>query len=67
MPGGTGVIALKQLKASTKTSGIPVVVLTAASDPEVLERVMAMGAHAVLRKPADASAVLEALGETARP
>ncbi len=67
MPGGTGLNALKQLKASTKTSGIPVVVLTSASDPELLDRARETGAHAVLRKPADASAVLEALGETARP
>src|SRR4051794_31669934 len=45
MPGGTGLIALKQLKASTKTSTIPVVVLTTASDPEVLDRARATGAH----------------------
>ena len=67
MPGGTGLVALKQLKASTKTFGIPVVVLTAASDPELLDRAKEGGAHAVLRKPADASAVLEALREAARP
>ena len=35
--------------------------------PELLDRAREAGAHAVLRKPADASAVLEALGETARP
>jgi CheY-like chemotaxis protein len=62
MPGGTGLAALRQLKSSVKTAGIPVVVLTASADPELLARAREAGAQAVLTKPADASAVLEALG-----
>ena len=62
MPGGTGLAALKQLKSSVKTAAIPVVVLTASADPKLLGHAREAGAHALLAKPADASAVLQALG-----
>lgn len=44
MPGGTGVGALQRLKASTKTTMIPVIVVSGETDPEVIERVREMGA-----------------------
>jgi CheY-like chemotaxis protein len=37
MPGGTGVAVLKQLKTSTKTSQIPVVVLSGSIEPKAVE------------------------------
>lgn len=53
MPGGTGVEALRKLKASTKTSQIPVVVLTGSIDPNDEPAVRELGADAYLKKPAE--------------
>lgn len=51
MPGGSGLHVLERLKASTKTNTIPVVVLTALSDPAVPSQARALGAREFLRKP----------------
>ena len=53
MPGGTGVAVLKQLKASTKTSQIPVVVLSGSIDPKAASMVKDLGADEFLNKPVD--------------
>lgn len=61
MPGGTGVEALKKLKASNRTSMIPVVILSGSieSGDEIMVR--ALGAEGFLRKPADIDAIHSAL------
>lgn len=51
MPAGGGWSVLQRLKASSKTRGIPVVVLTALSDPTLSEKAKALGADAFLAKP----------------
>lgn len=51
MPAGGGWSVLQRLKASSKTRGIPVVVLTALSDPTLPEKAKALGADAFLAKP----------------
>ena len=53
MPGGTGIGALKRLKASVKTGNIPVLVLSGASDPALPQTVKDLGADEFLLKPVD--------------
>ena len=61
MPGGSGLNALKQLKASSKTSAVPVLVCSALDDPALPERLRAMGASGFVRKPVKADAIVAAL------
>lgn len=51
MPGGSGEETLKKLKDSTRTSDIPVIILSGSIDEAGQERVKALGAAAVLSKP----------------
>lgn len=53
MPGGTGVAVLKQLKDSSKTCQIPVVVLSGSIDPNAASMVKELGADEFLGKPVD--------------
>ena len=53
MPGGTGIAVLKQLKASSKTCQIPVVVLSGSIDPSAASMVKDLGANEFLTKPVD--------------
>ena len=53
MPAGTGFHALQRLKASTKTSQIPVVILTGSDDPDAPAKVKSLGAQAFVNKPVD--------------
>jgi DNA-binding response OmpR family regulator len=51
MPGGSGEDTLRKLKISTRTAGIPVIILSGSIDDNGKERVRALGATAVLSKP----------------
>lgn len=51
MPGMSGEATLEALRRSPETAGIPVVFLTASSDPEDIARLESLGARAVLGKP----------------
>jgi CheY-like chemotaxis protein len=62
MPAGTGVGALEKLKLSTRTASIPVLVLSGARDPAVIERVLQLGAVEFLPKPVDPEALVAATG-----
>jgi CheY-like chemotaxis protein len=53
MPAGTGIGALKRLKASDRTSSIPVVVISGSTDATLPATVRADGARAFFRKPVD--------------
>jgi CheY-like chemotaxis protein len=53
MPGGTGLEVLKRLKSSSKTSLIPVIVLSGSIDPADIQSVIDLGADEFLRKPPD--------------
>jgi DNA-binding response OmpR family regulator len=57
MPGGTGVEALRKLKASTKTASIPVIGCSATADSATEGRIRELGATDFLRKPLDADAL----------
>ena len=61
MPGGTGFQVLEKLQRSSRTSQIPVVVVTGSITEGDEARVVEMGAVAFLRKPADAQALHETL------
>jgi two-component system response regulator RegA len=61
MPGGTGMVVLERLKASTKTSQIPVIVLSGSTDPKADAEVRARGAEDYLAKPVDVEQLLTAL------
>ena len=50
MPGGSGIEVLKKLKASSKTSSVPVVVLTASKKSSEQQEIMALGASAFVYK-----------------
>jgi two-component system cell cycle response regulator DivK len=51
MPGGTGIEALKKLKMSTKTMGIPVLVLSGTIDARMPDIVKQLGAAEFIPKP----------------
>lgn len=53
MPGGTGLEVLKRLKSSTRTSLIPVIVLSGSLDPADVQNVIDLGADEFLGKPPD--------------
>lgn len=60
MPGGTGMQALSKLKASTKTSNIPVLVLSGSINEAEETTVMELGAAGFLKKPQSPETVVEA-------
>jgi two-component system cell cycle response regulator DivK len=62
MPGGTGLDALKRLRASTKTRLIPVIVISGATAADTADRVKALGAADFLPKPVDFERLRESLG-----
>lgn len=53
MPGLDGLAVLARLRRSPATSGIPVVFLTARTEPEVVAALLAAGAAGVIEKPFD--------------
>jgi CheY-like chemotaxis protein len=61
MPGGSGEDTLKKIKMSTRTSSIPVIVLSGSIDANGQERVRSLGAAAVLSKPLVPEELMEAL------
>ena len=61
MPGGTGGETLRRLKTSTRTSHIPVVVLTGTTDERAPELVAELGGEAYLPKPVNREDLLDAL------
>src|SRR6185437_5090497 len=63
MPAGTGLGAIKRLKASARTSSIPVVVVSGSSDLTLPATVRAEGAKAFFRKPVDLEALCVRLEE----
>jgi CheY-like chemotaxis protein len=67
MPGGTGFQVLERLKVGAKTSNIPIIVLTALTDPALQARVRALGARDFFSKPIDPSQLLQALERLLAP
>jgi CheY-like chemotaxis protein len=65
MPGGTGIEALRKLKASMKTSQIPVVILTGSISPDDEPTVRELGAEGYIKKPAELDQLHELLARLA--
>ncbi|MEP6620463.1 MAG: response regulator [bacterium] len=65
MPGGTGIDVLKKLRQSSRTSMIPVVVITGSTDPAVREQAIELGAAAFLSKPIDPDELLRTVNAAA--
>lgn len=61
MPAGDGQTTLAKLKLSSKTANIPVLVLTANTDPGMHDRVRQLGAAAYLQKPVDPDTFVDAV------
>ncbi len=53
MPGGTGLQVLRQLRSSTKTSQVPIIVISGSLEPETEKTVRELGADDYVRKPPD--------------
>jgi CheY-like chemotaxis protein len=64
MPGGSGVETLRRLK-STRSSCIPVIVLTGSVEPGARELVESLGADVFLAKPLDRESLLREIGRIA--
>ena len=63
MPGGTGMHTLERLKASARTEHVPVVVITASSDPAVRLAALERGAAVFLRKPVEPALLRDTLAD----
>lgn len=61
MPAGGGFQMLERLGKSSKTAGVPVVIMTASTDPALPAKLRAAGATDILMKPFDAATVLAAV------
>ena len=61
LPGGTGLQALKRLKANVNTNSIPVVVVSGNDDPSLPDAVKQLGAEDFLHKPFEFEDVLRIL------
>jgi DNA-binding response OmpR family regulator len=66
MPGGTGVEVLRKLRASSKTSHVPVIVISGSEDPRLPTQVLALGAAKFLPKPIQPEVLSEAVREVFR-
>jgi DNA-binding response OmpR family regulator len=51
MPGGSGIRALKQLKASPRVKAIPIIIVSGRDDEQLPRTVIELGAVAFVRKP----------------
>lgn len=61
MPGGAGIETLRKLKKSTKTTHIPVIVISGSTDDGITKQVMELGALTFLGKPLVPEALLVAM------
>ena len=53
MPGGNGLTLAERLKNSSKTSNIPIIILTASKQPDLQQQAIDLGAIAFFEKPFD--------------
>jgi CheY-like chemotaxis protein len=61
MPGGTGIEALRKLKASARTLDVPVIVMSGSTEPGVIDQVLQLGAATFVGKPIVPEALMIAL------
>jgi|RhiMetdeSRZDD1v2_1073273.scaffolds.fasta_scaffold12088_1 two-component system response regulator TtrR len=63
MPAGGGVSVLERLAMSSRTSTIPIIVVTGSGDVELERRAAEAGAVRILKKPVEPTALLDAVRE----
>jgi CheY-like chemotaxis protein len=61
MPYVDGVEVLRQVRADTRTSTLPVIMLTTTDDPREIERCYQLGCNVYITKPVDYQAFIEAI------
>ncbi|MDB4914202.1 MAG: response regulator receiver modulated metal dependent phosphohydrolase [Gemmatimonadetes bacterium] len=66
MPGGTGLNVLRKLKSSSKTSYVPVIVISGMPDENIPAEVLELGARRFLAKPIDPDVLLETVRDVFR-
>jgi CheY-like chemotaxis protein len=59
MPKINGYEFLKEIKSNDKTRGIPVVVVSALTDSENIQKSMSLGAHEFIKKPVDIPSLIK--------
>jgi CheY-like chemotaxis protein len=62
MPRINGYEFLKEIKSSDKTSNIPIIVVSALTDQENIQKSMQLGANEFITKPVDIQKLLEMVG-----
>jgi DNA-binding response OmpR family regulator len=67
MPAGDGPTTLTKLRQSSKTALIPVVAISASTDPKQHAEIRALGASTFLQKPLDPDTFIDAVEAFARP
>jgi two-component system KDP operon response regulator KdpE len=67
MPGGSGLQVLQRLHSSTKTEGIPVVVVSSTHTAETEKKVAELGAAAFMPKPLEIQVLHDTLLRLANP
>ena len=63
MPAGTGFEVLRKLKTSTKTSQIPVIVVSGSVSDDEITAIESLGAERFVRKPPDLDSLFDILRE----
>lgn len=63
MPAGGGAVMLERLRRSTRTAGIPVLIVTATFQPDRVDALLGMGARQVLVKPVDPAIFLRTVNQ----
>lgn len=61
LPTGGGLSVLKNLKTSSDTQDIPVIILTGSRSPEIREKTLKDGASAYIEKPYDPAELLKTI------
>ena len=61
MPGGNGFQLAETLLRMPETSATPIIFMTASKNPELLEKVMELGAIGLFEKPFDTEKLLESI------
>jgi len=61
MPGGNGFQLAETLHRIPETNGTPVIFMTASKNPELLQKVMALGAIGLFEKPFDTDKLLSCI------
>ena len=67
MPAGGGMMLLERLKKTGGTREIPVIVMTALTEPQIEAEARAKGASAFLHKPLDRSSLISAIAAALKP